>query len=183
LGQSSQQPLPGRQVVLRPATLEDVDALAAIFAEPAVVRWWGRRSRQDLVERLTSAHDDAVRLAVTVADVVIGMIQYDENNHPDYRSAGIDVALTSDRHRQGLGRDAVATLVRHLIEERGHHRLTIDPATDNDAAIRCYGAVGFRVVGVMRQYERRQDGNWHDGLLMDLVADDVGLVPGRDEDR
>jgi aminoglycoside 6'-N-acetyltransferase len=61
-------------------------------------------------------------------------------------------------------------LVRHLIESRGHHRLTIDPAAANERAIRCYAAVGFERVGVMRQYERAADGSWHDGLLMELLA-------------
>ena len=49
------------------------------------------------------------------------------------------------------------TLGRHLIEDRGHHRLVIDPAVDNAAAIRCYAKVGFRTVGVMRRYEWGQD--------------------------
>jgi aminoglycoside 6'-N-acetyltransferase len=66
----------------------------------------------------------------------------------------------------------VALLVAHLIEARGHHRLTIDPAAANARAIRCYAGVGFRPVGVMRQYERGEDGTWHDGLLMELLADD-----------
>jgi aminoglycoside 6'-N-acetyltransferase len=65
----------------------------------------------------------------------------------------------------------------HLIRERGHHRLVIDPAADNTAAIRCYSAVGFRPVGIVRQYERGPDGKWHDGLLMDLLADEL-LRPG-----
>jgi aminoglycoside 6'-N-acetyltransferase len=29
--------------------------------------------------------------------------------------------------------------------------------------------VGFRAVGIMRDYERGPDGSWHDGLLMDLL--------------
>ena len=49
----------------------------------------------------------------------------------------------------------------------------IDPATDNEAAIRAYAKVGFRRVGVMRQYERGPDGSWHDGLLMELLADEL----------
>jgi aminoglycoside 6'-N-acetyltransferase len=28
-------------------------------------------------------------------------------------------------------------------------------------------------VGIMRQYERGPDGTWHDGLLMDLLADEL----------
>jgi aminoglycoside 6'-N-acetyltransferase len=61
--------------------------------------------------------------------------------------------------------------VRHLIDERGHHRITIDPAAANTAAIRAYEKVGFRRVGVMRSYERDAGGDgWHDGLLMELLA-------------
>jgi hypothetical protein len=53
----------------------------------------------------------------------------------------------------------------------GHHRITIDPAAENAAAIRAYEKVGFRPVGVMRRYERDVDGDgWHDGLLMELLA-------------
>ena len=40
-------------------------------------------------------------------------------------------------------------------------------------AIRAYGKVGFRPVGAMRRYERGPDGTFHDGLLMDLLADEL----------
>lgn len=44
----------------------------------------------------------------------------------------------------------------------------------DEAAIRCYAGVGFRPVAVMRSYERDVDGSgWHDGLLMDLLADEL----------
>jgi aminoglycoside 6'-N-acetyltransferase len=90
-----------------------------------------------------------------------------------YRRAGIDIFLTRERHGQGLATDAIRTLARYLFDERGHHRLTIDPAADNDRAIRAYEAVGFHRVGVMRAYERGVDGSWHDGVLMDLLVDDL----------
>jgi aminoglycoside 6'-N-acetyltransferase len=51
--------------------------------------------------------------------------------------------------------------------------LVIDPAADNTAAIACYRKVGFRSVGVMRKYELSADGTWHDGLLMELLADEL----------
>ena len=74
------------------------------------------------------------------------------------------------RLRRGLGTEAVRRVARRLIEERGHHRITIDPATANAAAIRAYEKAGFRAVGVMRRYERDIEGDdWHDGLLMELL--------------
>ena len=99
------------------------------------------------------------------------MIQYGEEDDPAYRHASIDIFLDPAAHGRHIGRDAVRALARHLIEDRGHHRLVIDPAADNTAAIRCYAAVGFRPVGIMRNYERDVDAEtWHDGLLMDLLA-------------
>ncbi len=78
----------------------------------------------------------------------------------------------------GVGSDAVRTLARYLFEERGHHRITIDPAAHNERAIRSYQRVGFRPVGVMRRYERGPDGSWHDGLLMDLLPEDLARSDG-----
>jgi aminoglycoside 6'-N-acetyltransferase len=50
---------------------------------------------------------------------------------------------------------------------------TLRPLEARDAAaIRVYEKVGFRRVGVMRSYGRDADGGgWHDGLLMELVAE------------
>ncbi len=64
-------------------------------------------------------------------------------------------------------------MVELLIGERGHHRITIDPALANTRAIRAYEKVGFERVGVMRKAERDPDGGgWHDALLMQLLAED-----------
>jgi aminoglycoside 6'-N-acetyltransferase len=51
--------------------------------------------------------------------------------------------------------------------------VTIDPAAANTRAIAAYAKVGFRPVGVMRKYERGPDGTWHDGLLMDLLREEL----------
>ena len=90
-----------------------------------------------------------------------------------YRHASIDIFLTASRHGQGLGTEAIRLLARHLFEDRGHHRITIDPAADNAVAIRAYEKAGFRRVGIMRSYERGPDGLWHDGLLMDLLEGEL----------
>jgi RimJ/RimL family protein N-acetyltransferase len=77
---------------------------------------------------------------------------------------------------RGPGCDAIRTLVRYLLEERGHHRPVIDPAADNAPAISCYRAVGFRPVGQMKPYERDANGvDWHDGPLMELVIDETPI--------
>jgi aminoglycoside 6'-N-acetyltransferase len=104
---------------------------------------------------------------------VVGWIQWQAEDDPDYRHASIDIYVDPSVHGRGVGTDAVRTLARHLIADHGHHRLEIDPAVDNVAAIRCYTKVGFRPVGVLRRSERGPDGTWHDGLLMDLLAEEL----------
>jgi aminoglycoside 6'-N-acetyltransferase len=55
------------------------------------------------------------------------LIQYGEITDPQYRHAGIDLFLDPALHGRGLGRDAVRTLARHLIDDRGwHHGLLMD---------------------------------------------------------
>lgn len=163
----------GEKVRLRPATGSDVGELAAIRADPGVRRWW--RGRDDLVAEVAEdlADPDVHSYVIEYDGRVVGAIQWGEESEPDYRHANIDIYLDPSVHGRGLGTDAVRTLARHLLADHGHHRVVIDPAADNHAAIRCYSKAGFRPVGVMRQYERGADGTWHDALLMDLVADDM----------
>ena len=161
--------LRGDRVVLRPLRVDDVEKMTAIQSEPEVARWWGPPNETEL-RRQADRRDAAEALAIEADGEVVGFIQYHEENEPDFRHAGIDLFLTERFQGRGLGPDAIRTLARYLIRDRGHHRLTIDPAADNAAAIRAYEKVGFRAVGRMREYWRSPDGTWHDGLLMDLLA-------------
>ncbi len=117
--------------------------------------------------------DDATAFAIEHEREVVGLAQFSEPGEGEFKHAGIDLFLTSSRHDRGPGRDAVRTLARWLIDERGHHRLIIDPALANEPAIRAYDAVGFKRVGVLRRYWRDADGVWQDGLLLDLLAEDL----------
>ena len=165
--------LRGAMVSLRPATTEDIPALARIRATPEVYRWW--RGEADMASEVAAdlADSEASTLAVELDGRVIGAIQWSAALEADYRHASIDIYLDPSVHGRGVGTDAVRTLARYLIVDQGFHRLVIDPAADNAAAIRCYGKVGFRPVGIMRKYERGSDGTWHDGLLMDLLAEEL----------
>jgi len=165
--------LSGSIVTLRPAHEGDIPALAVIRADPEVYRWW--RGGPDLQAAVAEelATEDEHGFVIEYEDRTVGFIQWWAEEEPEYRHAGIDIYLDASMHGRGIGTDAVRILATHLIHDHGHHRITIDPAADNEAAIRCYAKVGFRPVGVMRQYERGPDGTWHDGLLMDLLASEL----------
>jgi len=159
---------------LVPVGPEHVEALRRILTTPEVRSRWGDESTR---ENWPFDEPDVSRYAIIMQGSVRGFVQYSEENEPDYRHAAIDIFVDPQVHSRGIGRDAVSTVARHLFTDRGHHRVTIDPDADNEAAIRCYRAVGFKPVGVMRRYARDVDGpGWHDGLLMDLLADELTVL-------
>jgi aminoglycoside 6'-N-acetyltransferase len=167
-----------RHLLLRPAAGADAPALARILAEPEVARWWGRYD----VERVREELREEPSFVVVVDEAVAGWLQAHEQTDPDYPSVAFDIALTTALHGRGCGREALRLAIRHFAA-RGHHRFTIDPAVENERAIRCYTAVGFRPVGVLRAYERAPGGRWRDGLLMDLLAGEASAGTHDDAPR
>ncbi|GAA1867923.1 GNAT family N-acetyltransferase [Asanoa iriomotensis] len=161
--------LTGEYVLLRQANDADIAPLAVIRSAPEVTLWWGPED-----DYPAAVAEDLDRTYVVEVDGrTVGAVQTYEEEDPMYRHAGMDIYLEPSVHGKGIGTDAVRTMARHLIRTVGHHRLVIDPAAANVAAIRAYERVGFRRVGVLRRYERGPDGTFHDGLLLDLLAEDL----------
>lgn len=155
-------------MILRPLAQGDEAELWRIHATPEVMRWWDVPD-----ESFPWDEPESTRLTIVFDDAIAGLIQFSEESEPKYRHASIDLFLDPALHGRGLGTEAVRRVVRHLIDDRGHHRITIDPATANAAAIRAYEKVGFKPVGILHQSERDIGGSgWHDSLLMELLADE-----------
>jgi aminoglycoside 6'-N-acetyltransferase len=152
------------RLVLRPATESDLDALVALVTAS---EWWGTGADRDDVLL------DGNAFVIEVEGEMAGWLGINEEREPEYRFAALDIILAPEYQDRGLGPEALRTAIDWLIEKRGHHRFTIDPAADNARAIAAYEKVGFRRVGIMRKCERGRDGTWHDGLLMDLLAEDL----------
>ena len=164
--------LAGERVTMRRLIEADLPRLLEIVHQPGVVEWWHGYDLERLRGDTLDARD-AVSLAIESDGAFVGLVMFTEQPDPYYRSAGIDITLAPGVLGKGLGSDVLRTLCRYLFEERGHHRITIDPALANERAIAAYRKVGFRDVGVMREYERGPDGVWHDNLLMDMLEGEL----------
>jgi aminoglycoside 6'-N-acetyltransferase len=163
-------------VLLRPPEPRDVDGLVALFDEPSVARWWPRYDRGRIERELVVGDDEnTTAYLIEVDGSLAGVIQSWEEPDPEYRHAGMDIAVASKWHGRGVAVAALRALARHLVTDLGHHHLTIDPAAANDRAIACYRKVGYRPVGILRQNEQGPDGTFHDTLLMDVLADELVL--------
>jgi aminoglycoside 6'-N-acetyltransferase len=166
--------LTGARVTLRAGRPGDEAALRRVFQAPGVTRWWPAPDADELRELVENGDPDVDVWLVEAAGEVVGLIQGYEETDPMYRHGGIDVVLHPDAHGRGLGSEAIRLLARHLLDDRGHHRLVIDPNAANARAIHVYEKVGFRRVGVLRDYEWDAHlGRWTDGLLMDLLRGEL----------
>jgi aminoglycoside 6'-N-acetyltransferase len=154
--------LRGPRVTLRPQVPEDIPVLNGIVRMPGVREIWGPDPEMD----------DQDAFTILVEDGIAGWLGWYEESDPMYRHGGLDIFLAPRFQDRGYGREALRLGAKWLIEERGHHRLIIDPAASNARAIATYGAIGFKPVGIMRRYELGPDGTWHDGLLMDMLAEE-----------
>jgi aminoglycoside 6'-N-acetyltransferase len=161
--------VPERPLVeLRPATPDDVDDFVAIVSGS---EWWGYVSGDDQL-RADLLDDECTVYAIVAGGATVGWLQVYEENEPGYRYAALDIMLAPSHQDRGIGPEALRQAIEGLIAA-GHHRFTIDPALNNERAIRAYEKVGFRRVGVLRQYWRDSAGEWRDGLLMELLAGDL----------
>jgi aminoglycoside 6'-N-acetyltransferase len=156
---------------LRPPHGSDVQPLTAILAEPAVARFWPGYDAQRVRDEVVEA-GDTVLVVERPDGEVVGAVLHDAPGDPEYPHAELDLFLAERCHGQGLGAEVLHAVLADLFEARGVHRVTVDPSAANARAIRAFGRAGFRAVGLMRQYQRAPDGSLHDGLLMELLAED-----------
>jgi aminoglycoside 6'-N-acetyltransferase len=150
------------RLVLRPLRETDLERILEMVDDS---EWWGETDEDDL-------RNDGQAFTIEVDGDVAGWLGFSEENDPDYRYATLDITLAPGYQDKGLGPEALRAAIDWLVS-RGHHRFTIDPAAHNERAIAAYRKVGFRPVGTLRKYERGRDGTWHDGLLMELLAEEL----------
>jgi aminoglycoside 6'-N-acetyltransferase len=160
--------LDGERMRLRPPTDADAAPLLAILAEPEVSRWWvGYTAERIQSEILESGHAEIMEIDGEAAGAIF---LYPEND-PEYLHVVIHLFLGARWYGQRFGAEALSIVIAHLASI-GHHRFTLDPNVNNAPAIRSYERLGFRRVGILREYQLRPDGSHEDGLLMDLVLSD-----------
>jgi aminoglycoside 6'-N-acetyltransferase len=134
--------LQGRLTIVRTATDADADLLVAWHANPEVARFWDDETftREEMLERLARRDVDAY--VVEADGAPVGYIQ--SWHEADDAEGGIDMFLIPSARGRGLGPDAARALARHLRDDRGWRRVTVDPYLWNEPAVRAWRRAGFR---------------------------------------
>lgn len=158
--------LKSERLTLHETKVADLPRLREIIQAPGTAEWWGvyegSEDDDELLEGWT------VRLGAEI----IGWVGATEETAIKYPSVGLDIMIAPEHHGNGFGPEALRAVIDHFAA-RGHHRFTIDPSTDNVRAIKAYEKTGFKPIGVARSCEQLREGEWSDGLLMDLLTWDL----------
>lgn len=125
----------GRLTTLRPADEGDVDRLVAWHADPEISRYWDGETftSAQMEDRLARA--DVEAWIVEEGGEPVGYLQV----HPD----GLDMFLVPAARGRGLGPDAARAMARHLVDERGRARVSVDPYAWNHGAVHAWQRAGF----------------------------------------
>jgi aminoglycoside 6'-N-acetyltransferase len=132
----------GRLTTVRPAAERDADLLVRWHADPDVARYWDDEifTLEEMLERLRSP--DVEAFVIEEGTSPVGYLQvWSEGD-----DGGLDMFLAPAARGRGLGPDAARAVARHLRQERGWKRVTVDPYLWNGVAMRAWRRAGFRDV-------------------------------------
>ncbi|MBF0499448.1 MAG: GNAT family N-acetyltransferase [Candidatus Riflebacteria bacterium] len=90
-------------------------------------------------------------------------------------SAGIGYWIDEAMAGQGLGKEAVATLVSFAFEEAGLHRIWASVCLDNSRSMKLLETLGFKSEGIHRK-ELFIAGRWQDMCQYSILREEYDLV-------
>jgi aminoglycoside 6'-N-acetyltransferase len=151
----------GERTRIRPADERDAELLVAWHDDPEVARYWDqeRFTRDEILARLR--RPDVEAFVVEADGEPVGYLQVWREGD----AGGLDMFLVPAARGRGLGADAAHAVARHLRDERGWRRVTVDPYLWNEAGIRAWRRAGFRDVEE-REPDEEHTARW---LLMEFV--------------
>ncbi|MBK0420193.1 GNAT family N-acetyltransferase [Leucobacter sp. CSA1] len=167
-------PLVGPLVSLRAPEARDEDPLLAILTEPEVAEWWVGYTPQRIRAEFLD-HPDTVRI-IEVAGSCAGALVVLRGDDPEYPTTVMHIFIGTAFRGRRIGEEALALAIREEFAA-GITRVTLDPNVKNEGAIRSYERMGFRRVGVLRDYQVRPDGSLDDALFLDLTRRDFPEGP------
>ena len=136
-------PIHGRVTQLRVATADDVERLVAWHADPEVARFWDGETftPEEMSERLN--RPDVEAWIVEAEGAPVGYLQVWGDGRVE---GGLDMFLVPGARGRGLGPDAARAMADHLLANRGWPRVTVDPYSWNEHALRAWRSAGFVAV-------------------------------------
>lgn len=161
--------LSGPLVTLRPPGRSDADALLRTLTSPEVAEWWTGYTAERVDAEFIQA-PETTRI-IDVAGECAGAMYILRGDDPEYPTTVMHIFLDRAFRGRRIGEEALAVAIAAEFAD-GITRVTLDPNVHNAGAIRSYERLGFRRVGILRDYQVRPDGTLEDACLLDLTRRD-----------
>ena len=167
--------LTSSNIVLRPLEIKDVDALYRFRNDSEVtarlVGYSAGMSKPNLEQWVHDHKNNADEafwaIADSKSDDCIGHVALYNIDHRA-RSAEFGIALDKSAWGHGIGTVSTTAVIRFGFEQLNLHRIYLTVLASNNAAIRLYEQLQFRVEGVMRDHHFSM-GQYTDVILMALL--------------
>ena len=150
---------------LRPATLQDIPAIADLERTPAYRSFIGNWSLDEHHEKI-SGSDSRYLIAEPDSGEIAGFAILRGLASP-HRSIRLQRIAVSDPGR-GIGRFMLGGILDYVFRDLKAHRLWLDVFEINRRAQHVYQSAGFRREGILREAIFR-DGEFHTQILMSML--------------
>jgi [ribosomal protein S5]-alanine N-acetyltransferase len=169
------------QVELRPARVEDAEALATLYAAQRgflapfdPVRpdafYTVPGQRMELEQAVAQSRADLRhRFVILVEDRIVGTLGISNVVRGQFQSANLGYFVAQEMNGRGVATRAVALAAEWAFGRIGLHRLEAGTLVDNLASQRVLEKNGFDRIGLARSYLRIA-GDWRDHVLFQRVA-------------
>jgi RimJ/RimL family protein N-acetyltransferase len=189
---SAKPTLVGERVVLRPFAPADIDAMAAVLADPEVSRLTGSVHTSAEATGRPSVHDDATRrwyetradqddrldLAIVdrASDRCVGEVVLNQWE-PENQACSFRILVGPEGRDRGLGSEATRLMLRHAFTATDLFRVELSVFAFNPRARHVYERAGFTVEGT-RRAALVFDGERVDDLVMAVLRPQWEAVSG-----
>jgi aminoglycoside 6'-N-acetyltransferase len=162
-------------VAIRRATPEDVDFLVDLYTHDEVEPFLAASRASDRKAVLAELARDPQEAGIFVIEADgerAGTMSFEVANRRSRIASLGAVAVHPAFRGHRIADEAARLFQRHLIRDLGYHRLQLEIYGFNERAIAHAERAGFVREGVRRKAYRRR-GEWVDGVLYGLLAEEV----------
>ena len=165
-------------VAIRRARPDDVDFLVELTTHDDVDPFLSARratSRDELLEEIEQSSaepDDFGRFVIEVDGELAGAMGFAVSNKRNRVARLGGLAIHPDFRGRRLADDAARLFQRHLLLERGFHRIELEVYGFNERAQRLFERAGYTREGTRRKAYWRH-GAWQDGIHYGILDDEV----------
>jgi phosphinothricin acetyltransferase len=160
-------------VTVRPASLDDAEAITTIYNQGIVDRVATLETAlRTPAERREWLGQRGPRYPVIVAEVngaIVGWASLNQFNPRQAYDHVVDFSIYIEREWRGKG--IGGTLLDRLVvlaRSRGYHKMVLVALPHNEAGLALYARAGFTRVGIYRE-QGQLDGRWVDVLIMEKI--------------